>query len=67
MSNSPMFVVGIYSGADKLGEGFGTSLQMAEFRVCLLLRSRIETFCLASFLFFSLYYRQQQILYADST
>lgn len=33
LSNSPMFVVGIYSGADKLGEGFGTSLKMAEYRV----------------------------------
>ncbi|EPQ56472.1 ribonuclease III [Gloeophyllum trabeum ATCC 11539] len=31
-SNSPVFVVGIYSGADQLGEGFGTSLKMAEFR-----------------------------------
>ncbi|CCM00261.1 uncharacterized protein FIBRA_02291 [Fibroporia radiculosa] len=31
-SNSPVFVVGIYSGADKLGEGFGTSLKMAEYR-----------------------------------
>ena len=33
LSNSPVFVVGIYSGADKLGEGFGSSLKMAEFRV----------------------------------
>ncbi|KAH0582748.1 hypothetical protein H2248_010662 [Termitomyces sp. 'cryptogamus'] len=31
-SNSPIFVVGIYSGADKLGEGFGSSLRMAEYR-----------------------------------
>ncbi|KZT27858.1 60S ribosomal protein L3 [Neolentinus lepideus HHB14362 ss-1] len=31
-SNSPVFVVGIYTGADQLGEGFGTSLKMAEFR-----------------------------------
>ncbi|KAH7909070.1 ribonuclease III domain-containing protein [Hygrophoropsis aurantiaca] len=31
-SNSPIFVVGIYSGADKLGEGFGSSLKMAEYR-----------------------------------
>ncbi|KAF4611052.1 hypothetical protein D9613_006829 [Agrocybe pediades] len=31
-SNSPVFVVGIFSGADKLGEGFGASLRMAEFR-----------------------------------
>jgi len=32
-SNSPVFVVGIFSGADQLGEGFGASLRMAEFRV----------------------------------
>jgi large subunit ribosomal protein L44 len=32
-SNSPMFVVGVYSGVDKLGEGFGSSLRMAEYRV----------------------------------
>ncbi|KDR65727.1 hypothetical protein GALMADRAFT_260136 [Galerina marginata CBS 339.88] len=31
-SNSPVFVVGIFSGADQLGEGFGASLSMAEFR-----------------------------------
>lgn len=31
-SNSPTFVVGVFSGADKLGEGFGSSLQMAEYR-----------------------------------
>ncbi|THH12984.1 hypothetical protein EW146_g7189 [Bondarzewia mesenterica] len=31
-SNSPVFIVGIYSGADKLGEGFGSSLRMAEYR-----------------------------------
>ncbi|KDQ61779.1 hypothetical protein JAAARDRAFT_172208 [Jaapia argillacea MUCL 33604] len=31
-SNSPIFVVGIYSGSDLLGEGFGSSLKMAEFR-----------------------------------
>ncbi|KAG6854254.1 hypothetical protein C0991_008947 [Blastosporella zonata] len=31
-SNAPVFVVGIFSGADKLGEGFGSSLAMAEFR-----------------------------------
>jgi len=31
-SNSPVFVVGIYSGADELGQGFGSSLKMAEFR-----------------------------------
>ncbi|KAI0322816.1 ribonuclease III domain-containing protein [Amylostereum chailletii] len=31
-SNSPVFVVGVYSGEDKLGEGFGSSLKMAEYR-----------------------------------
>ncbi|KAJ7043478.1 ribonuclease III domain-containing protein [Mycena alexandri] len=31
-SNSPVFVVGVYSGNDKLGEGFGASLKMAEYR-----------------------------------
>ncbi|CAG7851731.1 SubName: Full=Related to MRPL3-Mitochondrial ribosomal protein, large subunit {ECO:0000313/EMBL:CCA74656.1} [Serendipita indica DSM 11827] len=31
-TNSPIYVVGIFSGVDKLGEGFGSSLKMAEFR-----------------------------------
>jgi large subunit ribosomal protein L44 len=31
-SNSPVFVVGIYAGADELGQGFGSSLKMAEYR-----------------------------------
>ncbi|KAF9005913.1 hypothetical protein BDQ17DRAFT_1389529 [Cyathus striatus] len=31
-TNSPVFVVGIYSGADELGQGFGSSLKMAEYR-----------------------------------
>ncbi|KAG9091886.1 hypothetical protein FS749_016158 [Ceratobasidium sp. UAMH 11750] len=31
-SNSPTFVVGVFSGEDKLGEGFGSSLRMAEHR-----------------------------------
>jgi len=31
-SIAPVFVVGIYSGQDKLGEGFRSSLSMAEFR-----------------------------------
>lgn len=31
-SNSPVFVVGIFSGSDQLGEGFGSSLKMAEYR-----------------------------------
>jgi len=35
-SAAPVFVVGIYSGQDKLGEGFGSSLSMAEFRVRIL-------------------------------
>lgn len=33
-SNSPIFVVGIFSGEDELGQGFGSSLKMAEYRVC---------------------------------
>ena len=33
LSISPVFVVGIYSGGEKLGEGFGSSLKIAEFRV----------------------------------
>ena len=32
-SQSPVFVVGVFSGADQLGEGFGSSLKMAEYRV----------------------------------
>ncbi|KAI0343233.1 ribonuclease III [Trametopsis cervina] len=32
LSVSPMYVVGIFSGADQLGEGFGSSLKMAEYR-----------------------------------
>jgi large subunit ribosomal protein L44 len=35
-SIAPVFVVGIYFGQDKLGEGFGSSLSMAEFRVRIL-------------------------------
>jgi len=31
-SLSPVYVVGIFSESDKLGEGFGSSLKMAEFR-----------------------------------
>lgn len=33
LSMSPVFVVGIWSGAVKLGEGSGSSIRMAEFRV----------------------------------
>jgi large subunit ribosomal protein L44 len=32
LSISPIFVSGVYSGARKLGEGFGSSLKMSEFR-----------------------------------
>ncbi|KAH9074840.1 hypothetical protein EDB83DRAFT_2287488 [Lactarius deliciosus] len=32
LSNSPVFVVGVYSGIEQLGEGFGSSLKMAEYR-----------------------------------
>lgn len=31
-TNSPVFVVGVFSGIDQLGEGFGSSLKMAEYR-----------------------------------
>ncbi|KAI8383990.1 ribonuclease III domain-containing protein [Blakeslea trispora] len=33
-SSAPVFVVGVFSGEEKLGEGFGSSLKMAEFRAC---------------------------------
>ncbi|KAG0169291.1 hypothetical protein DFQ30_003765 [Apophysomyces sp. BC1015] len=33
-SNAPVFVVGVFSGEEKLGEGFGSSLKMAEYRAC---------------------------------
>lgn len=33
LSNAPVFIVGVYSGTLKLGEGFGSSIKMAEFRV----------------------------------
>ncbi|CAG8499325.1 1120_t:CDS:10 [Paraglomus brasilianum] len=32
LSKSPTFIVSVYSGTKKLGEGFGSSLDMAEFR-----------------------------------
>ncbi|KDN38695.1 ribonuclease III [Tilletiaria anomala UBC 951] len=32
LSNTPLFVIGVYSGELKLGEGFGSSIRMAEFR-----------------------------------
>jgi hypothetical protein len=33
LSSAPIFVVGVFTGKDKLGEGFGSSLKMAEYRV----------------------------------
>lgn len=32
LSINPVFVVGVYSGAEKLGEGTGTAIRMAEYR-----------------------------------
>ncbi|KAF0545627.1 ribonuclease III [Gigaspora margarita] len=32
LSYAPAFVVGVYSGTEQLGEGFGSSVKMAEFR-----------------------------------
>ncbi|ORE03615.1 ribonuclease III [Rhizopus microsporus var. microsporus] len=32
-SSAPVFVVGVFSETEKLGEGFGSSIKMAEFRV----------------------------------
>lgn len=32
LSNRPIFIVGIFSGVVKLGEGYGSSLKMAEFK-----------------------------------
>ncbi|KAI8142439.1 ribonuclease III domain-containing protein [Fennellomyces sp. T-0311] len=34
LSSAPVFIVGVFSGEKKLGEGFGSSLKMAEFRAC---------------------------------
>ncbi|KAI7900601.1 ribonuclease III domain-containing protein [Cokeromyces recurvatus] len=34
LSCSPVFIVGTFSGKEKLGEGFGSSIKMAEFRAC---------------------------------
>ncbi|KAJ1927079.1 54S ribosomal protein L3 mitochondrial [Tieghemiomyces parasiticus] len=34
LSNSPVFIVGMFSGVRKIGEGFGSSLKMAETRAC---------------------------------
>ncbi|KAF9898679.1 hypothetical protein BX616_003733 [Lobosporangium transversale] len=31
-SKAPIFIVGVYSGTEKIGEGFGSSIKMAEFR-----------------------------------
>ncbi|KAJ3059842.1 hypothetical protein HDU98_004137 [Podochytrium sp. JEL0797] len=34
LSTNPVFIVGVYSGIDKLGEGYGSSIAMAETRAC---------------------------------
>lgn len=34
LSIAPIFVLGVYSGTTKLGEGYGSSLAMAEYRAC---------------------------------
>lgn len=34
LSIAPVFVLGVYSGTIKLGEGYGSSLAMAEYRAC---------------------------------
>lgn len=34
LSIAPVFVLGVYSGTLKLGEGYGSSLAMAEYRAC---------------------------------
>lgn len=34
LSISPIFVMGVWSGTTKLGEGYGSSLKMAEWRAC---------------------------------
>lgn len=34
LSIAPIFVLGVYSGSIKLGEGYGSSLAMAEYRAC---------------------------------
>ncbi|KAI7823273.1 ribonuclease III domain-containing protein [Gamsiella multidivaricata] len=31
-SKAPVFIVGVYSGTEKIGEGYGSSIAMAEFR-----------------------------------
>ncbi|KAJ1978639.1 54S ribosomal protein L3 mitochondrial [Dimargaris xerosporica] len=34
LTHSPVYIVGMFSGSRKIGEGFGSSLQMAEVRAC---------------------------------
>ncbi|KAJ3040843.1 hypothetical protein HDU99_010133, partial [Rhizoclosmatium hyalinum] len=34
LSTNPVFIVGVYSGMDKIGEGYGSSISMAETRAC---------------------------------
>jgi len=39
LTKEPVFVIGVFSGTEKLAEGFGSSLKMAEFRVIILVIS----------------------------
>ncbi|KAI9286207.1 ribonuclease III domain-containing protein [Umbelopsis sp. AD052] len=34
-TNSAVFIVGVFSGEEKLGEGYGNSMKMAEYRACM--------------------------------
>ncbi|KAI8619647.1 ribonuclease III domain-containing protein [Chytriomyces sp. MP71] len=34
LSANPVFIVGVYSGLEKIGEGYGSSIAMAETRAC---------------------------------
>ncbi|KAJ1656597.1 54S ribosomal protein L3 mitochondrial [Dispira simplex] len=34
LTNSPVYIVGMFSGTRKIGEGFGSSIKMAEVRAC---------------------------------
>lgn len=47
ISENPIFIVGMYSGVDKIGEGYGSSLKMAETRV--LISQCIELLVLCRF------------------
>ncbi|KAJ3355006.1 hypothetical protein HDU83_004177 [Entophlyctis luteolus] len=40
LSSNPVFIVGVYSGIEKIGQGFGSSIAMAETRAC---KNALET------------------------